>query len=81
MQKGYSKVLIDELVLPDVKVDARGAMMDLSMLAMEAGQERKESHWHELLRSAGLRIEKVWASQGGLECIIEAVLDDAPNGI
>ena len=72
MRPGYSKLLIDEVVLPDMDVPRKGAFMDLSMMALETGAERTSRQWHDLLASAGLRIEKIWSTDFGLESVIEA---------
>ncbi|KAL8735675.1 MAG: hypothetical protein Q9166_000844 [cf. Caloplaca sp. 2 TL-2023] len=74
MRKGYSKLLLDEMVLPDTNVPPKGAMLDLTMLALETGAERTSRQWHELLASVGLRIEKIWSTDFGLESVIEAEL-------
>ena len=74
MRKGYSKLLIDEMVLPDSDVPPKGAFLDLSMMALETGAERTSRQWHSLLASAGLRIEKIWSTDVGLESVIEAEL-------
>ncbi|KAL8946004.1 MAG: hypothetical protein Q9222_007539 [Ikaeria aurantiellina] len=75
MEKGYSKLLIDELVLPDTNVPVRGAFSDLTMMAIETGAERTSTQWHELLSSVGLRIEKIWSTGTALESVIEADLE------
>ncbi|KAL8998443.1 MAG: hypothetical protein Q9169_002480 [Polycauliona sp. 2 TL-2023] len=80
MRKGYSKLLIDEVVLPDTDVPRQGAFLDLSMMAIETGTERTSRQWHDLLASVGLRIEKIWSTDSGLEmdtlciCIMETDL-------
>ena len=74
MRKGYSKLLIDELVLPDTNVSPRGAFLDLSMMALETGAERSSRQWHDMLASVGLRIEKIWSTDAGLDSVIEAEL-------
>ncbi|KAL8714436.1 MAG: hypothetical protein Q9220_001769 [cf. Caloplaca sp. 1 TL-2023] len=74
MKKGYSRLLIDEVVLPDTNVPARGAFLDLTMMAIETGAERTSTQWHELLSSIGLHVEKIWSTGAGLESVIEAVL-------
>ena len=76
MKKGYSKILIDEMVLPDVGVPPKGAFLDLSMMVIETGSERTLQQWHKLLGSVGLRIEKIWSSKVGPESVIEVVLED-----
>jgi hypothetical protein len=74
MKRGYSKILIDDLVLPDVGVQPKGAFLDLSMMVLETGTERTSQEWHDLLGSVGLRIEKIWSSKVGPESLIEAEL-------
>ncbi len=74
MKRGYSKILIDDLVLPDVGVQPKGAFLDLSMMALETGTERTSREWHDLLGSVGLHIEKIWSSKVGPESLIEAEL-------
>lgn len=77
MRHGYSKLFIDEMVLPDTNVPPMGAFLDLTMMALETGAERTSKQWHDLLASAGLRIEKIWEGQGGMmESLIEAELAD-----
>ncbi|KAL8659825.1 MAG: hypothetical protein Q9202_006924 [Teloschistes flavicans] len=77
MRPGYSKLLIDEMVLPDTDVPPIGAFLDLTMMALETGAERTSKQWHDLLASAGLRIEKIWEGHDGmLESLIEAELAD-----
>lgn len=75
MKKGYSKLLIDEAVLPDFDVSRYEAFLDLTMMALETGAERSSKQWHDLLGSVGLRIEKIWPSGVGAEKVIEAVLE------
>ncbi|KAL9607897.1 MAG: hypothetical protein Q9167_007235 [Letrouitia subvulpina] len=76
MRKDYSKLLLDEMVLPDVDIPPKAAFLDLSMMALETGAERTSKQWHNLLESVGLRIEKIWSAETGLESIIEAVLNE-----
>lgn len=76
MKRGYSKILIDELVLPDEGVSPIGAFMDLTMLAIETGSERTSQQWHDLLGSVGLRIEKIWPPTRGPYSLIEAELSE-----
>lgn len=75
MKRGYSKILIDDLVLPNVGVAPKGAFLDLSMMALETGSERTAQEWYDLLGSVGLRIEKIWSSEVGPESLIEAELE------
>ncbi|KAI4140148.1 MAG: hypothetical protein L6R39_005931, partial [Caloplaca ligustica] len=75
MRKGPSKLLlVDEMVLPDIKCAVQGCFLDLSMIVIDTGAERTNQQWHDLLPSAGLRIEKIWTTKFGLESAIEAEL-------
>lgn len=75
MRRDYSKLLLDEIVLPDVNIPPRGAFLDLSMMAIETGAERTSKQWYDLLGSVGLRIEKIWSTETGLDSVIEAVVN------
>ncbi|KAL8665819.1 MAG: hypothetical protein Q9202_001941 [Teloschistes flavicans] len=74
MRREYSILLLDEMVLPDTNIPPKGALLDLSMMALETGAERTSKQWHNLLASACLRIAKVWSGDRGLESVIEAEL-------
>ena len=73
MEPGYSKILINDWVLPDQGSSFRAAMMDLNMMANLSGKERTESQWEALLDQAGLTIIELWGSADE-ERVIEAVL-------
>ncbi|KAL8713744.1 MAG: hypothetical protein Q9220_002270 [cf. Caloplaca sp. 1 TL-2023] len=74
MERGYSKLLIHEWVLPDVGAPLQGSLMDLNMMCIPGGMERTESQWRKNLDEAGLRIEKIWVDTPDAESLIEAVL-------
>jgi len=74
MKKGYSKILLNEFILPDQGSPLFPAGMDLNMMAMHAGQERTENQWRNLLRKAGLEVTKFWYPPGDGEGIVEAEL-------
>lgn len=75
LQPGYSKVLINENVIPDMGAYWETTSLDLIMMAIGSG-ERTESHWRALLESAGLRVVGIWnaAAQKGVESLIECEL-------
>lgn len=54
-----SRIVIDEVVLPDTKVPWQCALMDLTMSSSLGGRERSRDDWDALLRRAGLQIEEV----------------------
>ena len=74
MTKGYSKVLINEMVLPNRGASMIATQVDLTMLSAVGAMERTEAQWRELLGSSGLEIEKIWSVSQEAECIIEAIL-------
>ncbi|KAJ5525434.1 O-methyltransferase [Penicillium frequentans] len=78
MKRGYSKLLINEIVIPDEKAHRLGTSMDLLMMTVVAAEERTEHKWRYLLPLAGLKLVKIWKFEIGTESLIEAeVADDA----
>ena len=75
MKPGYSKLLIEDLVLPDRDADMRQASVDMTMYFMPEGIERTTSQWKDLLERAGLQIIKIWSDRSGMESVIEAELE------
>ena len=71
MIPGYSKILINEHVLPDQGCDIVSAQVDISMMAVLAATERSAAQWHNLVESAGLKIENMWTVIPNSESIIE----------
>ncbi|KAI4194076.1 MAG: hypothetical protein LQ350_007985 [Teloschistes chrysophthalmus] len=74
MTKGYSRLLIDEYVLPNTGAPIRGSSMDFLMMCFCSGIERTRRQWEDLLGSCGLEIVKVWGSRTDYEQVIEARL-------
>ena len=54
-----SRILIDEMVLPDTRVHWQSTSADLTMMAAVGARERTRAQWTELLDSVGLEIEAV----------------------
>ncbi|KAI2725959.1 hypothetical protein CBS147332_2846 [Penicillium roqueforti] len=73
MKPGYSKVLVNENVIPDTGAYWETTSLDLIMMEIGSG-ERTEHQWHALLESAGLKIVKIWTAQRGVESLIECEL-------
>ena len=78
MRPGYSKILLNEIVLPDHKCPANFAAADINMMSVLAGMERSRSHWIELIESVGLKVVAVHTSpftedsEGVVEVMLEA---------
>lgn len=74
LKKGYSKILINDAVIPAKGAGWQETGIDLIMMVCHAATERTEKHWHELLESVGLKIAKIWDCEGSPEKVVEAVL-------
>ena len=75
MTPSYSKILLNELVIPDIGCGIIAAQVDITMMACVASEERSERQWQDLLGSVGLKIEKIWTDVPEAESIIELVLN------
>ena len=71
MTPGYSKIILNELVLPDQGCNLIAAQVDITMMACCASTERSERQWRQLVESAGLKIERIWTDVPESESIIE----------
>ena len=74
MEKGYSRLLIDDYVLPDVGAPIRGSAMDFLMMMFCSGIERTKRQWGSLLDRCGLEIVQIWGGRSDYEQVIEAQL-------
>ncbi|KAJ7368108.1 S-adenosyl-L-methionine-dependent methyltransferase [Mycena albidolilacea] len=75
-KRGYSKLLITDIVIPPKGAGTFQATIDVLMMTLLAGGERTEATWTKLLNTAGFKIVKVWPDARGIECVIEAELDE-----
>ncbi|PYI28156.1 S-adenosyl-L-methionine-dependent methyltransferase [Aspergillus indologenus CBS 114.80] len=73
MTPGYSKLLINENVIPDTGAYWETTSLDFIMMSIGSA-ERTESQWRALLDGAGLRVVRIWAAQRGVESLIECEL-------
>lgn len=71
MDPAYSRLLIDEWVLPDSGVNLKAANMDINMMLMFNAIERTKSQWERLLGDVGLEIVEIYSTPGAAECVIE----------
>ena len=83
MQSGYSKLLINEFVVPDLGATMSVTSMDWVMMALFAVKERTEKEWRELLGQAGLKIVGIWTYDQASESLIEAEPEhcESPNHV
>ncbi|KAF3021971.1 hypothetical protein E8E14_010378 [Neopestalotiopsis sp. 37M] len=77
MKPGYSKLLIHEMIIPEEGAATFFAMLDITMMAFNAGMERTERQWEALLDQAGFKVVKFWPPpEQGADGIVEAELKD-----
>ncbi|KAI1803319.1 putative O-methyltransferase [Daldinia bambusicola] len=74
MKKGYSKLLVCDVVIPPSGASTFQAGIDLNMMSLLSACERTEAQWRELLNDAGYKITKIWMDHKGYEGLIEAEL-------
>ncbi|KAK6948153.1 hypothetical protein Daesc_009917 [Daldinia eschscholtzii] len=75
MKPGYSKLLINEMILPETGASAFHTMLDMAVMCFNAGMERTERQWRALLETAGFEVVKVWpAPEEGANGIVEAII-------
>lgn len=76
MKPGYSKLLLYELVIPELGAFWEDTGLDMIVMAFCGSEERTAEAWKNLIETrAGLRIEKIWGPGKGQESLIECVLD------
>ena len=72
MVKGYSKLLINEVVVPPTGASINQTTMDIEMMSLLSAFERTQDAWTKLLTEAGFKIVKFWPDSRQIETIIEA---------
>jgi hypothetical protein len=73
MKRGYSKILINDIVLPPKGATTFSLQSDITMMTFLAAMERDETQWRQLVEKAGLRVAKIY--HGVPESVIEVELD------
>jgi hypothetical protein len=71
---GYSRVLLNEIVLSEENPTLAATSMDMMMMAHLGVRERTETHWKAILDKAGLRFLSIYTYPGVAESVIEAEL-------
>ncbi|KAA8631727.1 hypothetical protein SMACR_07158 [Sordaria macrospora] len=72
MKPGYSRLLINDQVIPEKNASWEATYLDLYMMAIFGARERTEKEWRRLLEDGvGLKILDVYGPGGGVEGVIE----------
>ena len=74
MNKEVSRILINEMVVPEKGASMDNTAFDMIMMAMFSARERGERKWRELIAGAGLKLVKFWSSPLAVESVIEIAL-------
>lgn len=74
MQRGYSKLLIYEIVMPSQGATSLMTTLDLQLMNVTSGFERTEENWSNLLGEVGLKIVGISRHPRAVESVIEAEL-------
>ncbi|KIX03206.1 uncharacterized protein Z518_06758 [Rhinocladiella mackenziei CBS 650.93] len=69
-----SRILIDEVILPDVNAHWQAAVGDISMGIMIGGKERTKRQWEALIAQSGLRLSHIH-SYNAIQCNSVIVLE------
>lgn len=70
-EKGKSRLLIMEPVLPAVGAPFQPVMLDLQMMQMGGGL-RTQKQWAEFLDDCGFKVNKFWPTKSN-QTIVEAI--------
>lgn len=74
MNKGYSKLLLSDTVIPMTGADLAASSADITLMHAHSAKERTERDWVKLLGQAGLTVMKIWRDRATAHCVIEAEL-------
>ena len=73
MKPGYSRLIVNEFVVPAVGATFLMAAQDLNMMSFGGGMERAGALHRDCLEKAGLRVVKIYEPGDRIsECVIEA---------
>ena len=75
MKPGFSKLIINDVIFPDMGCQWQHAAYDIIMMSMFAGSHRVEGDLRRLVEAVGLKVVGVWYPEGGKggEGVLEAV--------
>ncbi|KAI2780782.1 putative O-methyltransferase [Daldinia loculata] len=74
MKLGYSKLLVNEIIVPDRNPTWPVTSMDQLVFVLGAMGERTEARWEDILKRAGFKVVHIYSYEMGSESLIEAEL-------
>ena len=60
MKPGYSRLIVNELVVPAIGASKFMTVMDMNMMAVTGGMERTEALHRDYLEKAGLKVSQIY---------------------
>lgn len=73
MTPGYSRLIVNEWVVPDTGATRFMAAQDLNMLSSFGAMERTEALYREYLEKAGLKVVRIYRPANKVsECVVKA---------
>ncbi|KAK3328779.1 O-methyltransferase-domain-containing protein [Apodospora peruviana] len=72
MTRGYSKLFVYDIVLPEQGASISQTVMDVNMMSLLSAKERTRGDWESLLKGAGFSVVKFYEDPQGYEMLIEA---------
>ncbi|ORY03336.1 O-methyltransferase-domain-containing protein [Clohesyomyces aquaticus] len=73
MRRGWSKILLNEIVVQDKGAGWVETSVDVMMMVAHGARERTEQEWRGLIEGVGLRVCRVWG-RGERERVVECEL-------
>ncbi|KAI1416455.1 putative O-methyltransferase [Hypoxylon sp. FL1857] len=74
MKPGYSRLLINEIIVPDRNPTWPVTSMDQLVFVLGAMKERTEAYWNSILKQAGFKVVRIYNYEMASESLIEAEL-------
>ena len=74
MEPGYNKLMVNEIVIPELKAPWYSTSIDMFMLLLHSASERRTRDWAPLFEKAGLRLVKIWECEEEPEKVMEVEL-------
>ncbi|EUC28708.1 hypothetical protein COCCADRAFT_30101 [Bipolaris zeicola 26-R-13] len=71
MKKGYSKVLINDYVVPSQGAHWAQTSLDWELMAVLGARHRTEEEHRKMYEGAGLKMTGIWRHPQSLDCLIE----------
>lgn len=75
LKQGHSRILLNEIIIPDVGAGWFETSVDMIMMCCHSAQERRERDWRALVEGVeGLKVAGIYDVDGAVEKVLEVVL-------